>query len=245
MITTISLLGLMAAGATADLDDSVGSHAQGDDDTDGALPDDAARDLAPDSLIALQDLDDAVQGLPQDTASAGGTEDLSRPDELLFSWLSGDADSEDSSDSDFSDANLSPQQGEDLLAELDRPAGTGMDDAAASDDVLDDMLLADDDLADGEDGFSIEDLFDDGEALPTLIEDYDQTADALFVVYDSAAHPDPVLSIGASDSGAEDALISIDGMPLAIVAGAAATLRLGHLSLVPDTLLSDALAAGA
>ncbi|TDX30582.1 hypothetical protein [Rhodovulum visakhapatnamense] len=245
MITTVSLLGLMAAGATADLDDSVGSHAQGDDDRDGALPDDAARDPAPDSLIALQDLDAALLGAPQDTAPAGGTEDLSRPDELLFSWLSGDADSEDADDAHFSDADLSPQDGEDLLAELDRAASAEMAAAAAPDGVLDDRLLADDGLADGEDGFSIGDLFDDGEALPTLIEDYDQTADALFVVYDSAAHPDPVLSIGAADSGAEDALISIDGMPLAIVAGAAATLRPSHLSLVPDTLLSDALAAGA
>ncbi|WP_202293686.1 hypothetical protein [Rhodovulum sulfidophilum] len=175
-----------------------------------------APDHATDDLMAVMDLHAAL-------AEAGPAIDgMTRADKLLFSWLSGGPDSMDADD-------------------LPSPPDHDHD----KDLPVAETCLVDAALGAGDEIFSVQDLFEDGASLPTVIDDYDQTADALFVVYDSTTHPDPVLSIDATETGAGDALIRIDGQPLAIVTGAAATLQLGHLSLVPDTMLSDALAARA
>ncbi|WP_414898585.1 hypothetical protein [Rhodovulum sp. YEN HP10] len=216
MVTMVSLLGVMAVGA----DRGAGALPHGED----GAGDRAGPDRATDALIAVMDLHAAL-GEP-----APEIDGMSRADELLFSWLSGGPDIDDlpplpdhagdllAGDDGHDPARAGPTAGP-RLAEALPGAGTGL--------------------------FSVQDLFEDGTPLPTVIDDYDQSTDALFVVYDSAAHPAPVLSIDATEVGDGDALIRIDGQPLAIVIGAGDTLRLGHLSLVPDTMLAEVLAAGA
>ncbi|HDR27545.1 hypothetical protein [Rhodovulum sp.] len=93
-------------------------------------------------------------------------------------------------------------------------------------------------------GSSLDDWLAMTSGAPTLIDTYDEAEDALFVVYDAEAHPDPVLSVGPSDTGAEDATILLDGMPLAVVSGGAG-LDLSMVSLVPAAQFPAALAAGA
>ncbi|MBL3573003.1 hypothetical protein JMK10_15020 [Rhodovulum sulfidophilum] len=201
---------------------AVGASADPDDSTrshaaDGTRAGDGpAPDRSTEDLMAVMDLHAAL------TEAGPAIDGMSRADELLFSWLSGGPDRMDADDLPFP---------ADHVHDKDLPVA--------------ETCLADAALGAGDEIFSVQDLFEDGASLPTVIDDYDQTADALFVVYDSTTHPAPVLSIDATETGAGDALIRIDGQPLAIVTGAAATLRLGHLSLVPDTMLSDALAARA
>ncbi|TCM86998.1 hypothetical protein [Rhodovulum steppense] len=93
-------------------------------------------------------------------------------------------------------------------------------------------------------GSNLDDWLAMTSGAPTLIDDYDELEDALFVVYDAETHPDPVLSVGPSDTGAEDATILLDGMPLAVVSGGAG-LDLSMVSLVPTAQFPAALAAGA
>ncbi|TCO73319.1 hypothetical protein [Rhodovulum euryhalinum] len=82
------------------------------------------------------------------------------------------------------------------------------------------------------------------DGAPTLIDEYDEAEDALFVVYDAAAHPAPVLSVGPSETGEDDAMLLLDGMPLAIVSGGAG-LDPSMVELVPEAQFPAALAAGA
>ncbi|GAA0305436.1 hypothetical protein [Rhodovulum strictum] len=92
-------------------------------------------------------------------------------------------------------------------------------------------------------GSSLDDWLALTGGAPTLIDEYDEAEDALFVVYDAEAHPDPVLSVGPADTSAADATILLDGMPLAIVSGGAG-LDLSMVSLVPESQFPMALAAG-
>ncbi|SIO47917.1 hypothetical protein SAMN05444722_2473 [Rhodovulum sp. ES.010] len=78
---------------------------------------------------------------------------------------------------------------------------------------------------------------------PTVIDEFDEAEDALFVVYDATAHPAPVLTVEASDTGDEDAMLMLDGMPLAVVGGGAG-LDPDAVRLVPEGQLPEALAAG-
>ncbi|TCP39766.1 hypothetical protein [Rhodovulum marinum] len=93
-------------------------------------------------------------------------------------------------------------------------------------------------------GATLDDWLAMTDGAPTLIDEYDETEDALFVVYDAQAHPDPVLSVGPSDTGEDDAMLLLDGMPLAVVSGGAG-LDLDMVSLVPEAQFPMALAAGA
>jgi len=93
-------------------------------------------------------------------------------------------------------------------------------------------------------GASLDDWLAMTDGAPTLIDEYDETEDALFVVYDASAHPDPVLSVAPSDTGEDDAMLLLDGMPLAVVSGGAG-LDLGMVNLVPEAQFPQALAAGA
>lgn len=79
---------------------------------------------------------------------------------------------------------------------------------------------------------------------PSVIDEYDEAEDALFVVYDAAAHPDPVLGVEASENDGSDAVLTLDGMPLAVVSGGAG-LDLTNVQLVPEGDFPMALAAGA
>jgi hypothetical protein len=115
-----------------------------------------------------------------------------------------------------------------------------------------DLLSAFDDAAFASDaapsrtraGFSIDDLIERDDEATDLIDQFDERQDALFVVYDAAAHPNPVLSIARSTPEAPDAMLLLDGKLLAIVSGGA-ELSLDSVNLVPDTALGEALAAGA
>lgn len=93
-------------------------------------------------------------------------------------------------------------------------------------------------------GASLDDWLAMTGGAPTLIDEYDETEDALFVVYDALAHPHPVLSVGPSDTGEDDAMLMLDGLPLAVVSGGAG-LDLGMVNLVPEAQFPQALAAGA
>jgi hypothetical protein len=50
--------------------------------------------------------------------------------------------------------------------------------------------------------------------------DFDAAADSLFVVYDAAAHPAPVVTLAAG-TGPQDAVLMLDGKPVAHIAGGA------------------------
>jgi hypothetical protein len=130
------------------------------------------------------------------------------------------------------DGPLDDRPDPDLLGALD-------DDAFVSD-----MFVSDKGPSAPAAGFSLENLFDRDDDGPDLIEAYDEREDALFVVYDETAHPDPVLSIGPSETGDADAMLMLDGMPLAVVSGGA-SLSLDAVSLVAQSALGDLLAAGA
>ncbi|ARE40840.1 hypothetical protein RGUI_2699 [Rhodovulum sp. P5] len=90
--------------------------------------------------------------------------------------------------------------------------------------------------------FSLDDLFDRDTRWPALVDTYDEQEDALFIVYDSKTHPDPVLSKRPSQTGTTDAMLMLDGMPLAVVSGGAG-MNLAKVNLVPDTLFPEYLSA--
>jgi Ca2+-binding RTX toxin-like protein len=55
----------------------------------------------------------------------------------------------------------------------------------------------------------------------TVIEDYDPRQDRIVVLYDAAAHPDPVLTVASAADDPADALLHMNGQFLARVAGGA------------------------
>lgn len=69
---------------------------------------------------------------------------------------------------------------------------------------------------DGEDDFILHDWLTEGGVAH--VSDYDAALDKLVVVYDPAAHPDPILSIEVSPDGSESTLL-LDGAPVATVRG--------------------------
>jgi hypothetical protein len=216
-----SLLGLLMVGTVPDLEDTF-DRIDGEDDGDSldgdgnALSDEG---IDPDwaAFFAGPESGDAPAAPAGETGGMAflGRTDLPGGD--LASWV---------------DERPGDMPGPDLLGAID-------DDAFVSDTFVSgagtSALAA---------GLGLENLFDRDDDGPDLIEAYDEREDALFVVYDAAAHPDPVLSIGPSETGDADAMLMLDGMPIAVVSGGA-SLSLDAVSLVPDTALGDLLAAGA
>lgn len=230
---------LIGGGKGADYIDGGAGHdvLQGDEGNDVTQGNDG-NDLmsggeGDDSLAGHMGADALHGDEGHDTLMGGSDADVLFGDDGA-DWLSGGFDDDvlhGGAGSDTLDGN----DGNDTLwgfdpIEPDDAADVDFLNGGTGDDAL--MIGAGDHAHGGEgaDVFTIADWIGEGEFAH--ISDYDPTEDDIVVLYDANAHPDPRLELFTAD-GSTDTTISLDGMPLAVVANGSG-LTVEAVTLLPS-----------
>ena len=223
--------------------DDVLDGGDGDDQVNGSVGDDLIRGGAGDDTLIGEDGADTLDGGAGNDRLAGH-----EGDDSLTGGAGGDTllggGGNDTLIAGTGDNWLAGGSGDDLLV-----AGDGADtlDGGAGDDTLiggpgaavrylnggtgDDLItLGGRDVGTGGEGADTFALVAEGaEAIQVM--DFDAAEDSLVLVYDAAAHPAPVVTL-APGPGPQDAVLMLDGLPVAQIAGAAG-LDTGLVRLVP------------
>jgi Ca2+-binding RTX toxin-like protein len=242
--------GLAYAGSD---DDDVAFGSEGADDLDGGAGHDAldgaegddrlAGGAGEDTLSGGMGADRLAGGADDDTLVGGmGDDTLSGAtgDDVLRGW-----DDDDILDGGAGADTLMGGRGDDSLSGLDdgSPAARDFLNGGDGDDML---TLGAGDYATGgtgTDSFLLGDWpdFPDlaGASAPAVIADYDRAADAICVVYDPAAHPDPDLAFVPADEGDDAVDILLDGALIGRVLGVP-DLSASDIELVPADALQAA-----
>ncbi|WP_284163938.1 calcium-binding protein [Frigidibacter sp. SD6-1] len=241
-------------------DDQIGGYGgddliegqEGDDDLHGMAGDDTLDGGAGDDTLSGGDDNDSLSGGEGDDLLAGQMGDDMLDGGAGADSLLGGA-GEDSLSGGAGDDTLEGNDGNDTL-----DGGTGADVlmGGGGDDVLsdrdpdgevvrdflnggagDDTLVAGEadwlDGGEGHDSFVLSEWLDEAHEAAT-IGDYNATEDQIVVVYDAAAHPDPLLSLSPADDGQGegDMNLFLDGMLVARVLGSP-DLAVSDIQLLP------------
>lgn len=211
-------------------------HGEADDDRlSGGDGDDDLYGHAGDDLLRGDDGDDWLIGGEGDDDIAGGQGD----DSLMGGF--GDDTVSGGTGADIVNGN----DGDDHLSGLDE---AGQDDGTT--DFLnggngdDTLLLGAGDNAHGgagSDTFTLGDWIEDGSTA--VIEDYDAAEDALVVLYDDVAHPDPELTVEADPENGSATLL-MDGLPMATLTNPVG-LDLADITLIPASSAAAEMAIAA
>lgn len=227
----------------------------GDDLIDAGAGDDWVFAAAGSDTVTGGEGNDSLQGHDGDDSLDGGTAEDSLTGGMGDDTLTGGAGQDTLIGGEGEDA-LAGGEGNDWLAagegddRLDGGAGSDVLDGGAGNDWLSGLEGAADDVEadylnggvgndqlilgagdfglgdEGADDFVLQEWSLDGDVAE--IADYDPTLDRIIVVYDPAAHPDPVLTLEPGGDG-DSTTLMLDGIPVALVKGGA--LSIGDVGL--------------
>jgi len=181
----------------------------GDDSLDsGGGDDDLAGGLGHDTLTGGEGQDTLVAGEGKDALAGGDGND----------WLAGGGGDDRLDGGDGSDV-LDGGAGNDWITGLNGPVDDFETDYLNGGVGDDQLLLGSGDIAYGDAGsdeFVLQEWMLEGDVAQ--IADYDAALDKIIVVYDPAAHPEPVLTLEPAADGS-GTTVKLDGVPVALVRG--------------------------
>lgn len=190
----------------------------GDDTVEGQDGDDLIDGGDGADWLAGHSGNDSLQGATGDDSLLGGEGDDLLDGGSGADWLAGGYGNDSLVAGSGSDT-LDGGAGDDWLSGLDGEVDDFVEDYLNGGTGNDVLVLGSGDHAfgdSGEDDFILHDWLIEGGVAH--ISDYDAGTDQLIVVYDRAAHPDPLLSIEVSADGSQSTLL-LDGSAVATIAG--------------------------